>query len=99
MNIFERRWAALTRRGVTTATGKATQTTVGAKPAMAAHSNDAATSEKSGQDEKATRKQAEPCLRGAANDLSAKSTPHQPMTKPAIWKPAGEEHDPRAVEP
>ena len=83
MNIFERRWAALTRRGVTTATGKATQTTVGARPAMAAHF----TSEKSGQDEKATRRQAEPCLRGAANDLAAKSTPHQPMTKPAIRKP------------
>jgi hypothetical protein len=52
MNIFERRWAALTRREVTTATGKATRTTVGARSAMAAHSNDAATSEQSGQDEK-----------------------------------------------
>ena len=56
MNIFERRWAELTRREVTTATGKATQSTVGAGPAMAARSKDAATSGKSGLNEKATRK-------------------------------------------
>ena len=56
MNIFERRWAALIGKKVTTATGKATQSTVAAGPATAAHSKDAATSGKSGQNEKAARK-------------------------------------------
>ena len=66
MNVFERRWAALTTREVTTPTGKATQRAVRAGPAMAAHSNDAATSEKSVQNEKAPKSEAEPCLRGGA---------------------------------
>jgi hypothetical protein len=68
MNIFERRWAALTRREVTTAAGKASRSTVGAGPATAAHSddvatsghsNDAATSGEPVKNEKATTSEAE----------------------------------------
>jgi hypothetical protein len=69
MNVFERRWAALARREVTTATGNATQSTVGAAQRWAAHSNEAATSGESGQNEKAPESQAEHCLTGSGNDL------------------------------
>ena len=91
MNIFERRWAALTRREVTTATGKATQGTVGAGHATVRIRMTPPPLGNRHRMKKPPENQAEPCLRGGAAMTYRRSRYERAapeMTKAAKNKPA-----------